>query len=86
MAKPNVKLVTSLAHLEKLQKSGRQVFHSSELKRVHRERLIRTGFLCPVVKGWLILSSPQLKSWRYDTVVFIFLGILFDLLQCTIRR
>jgi fido (protein-threonine AMPylation protein) len=55
---PNEKLAESLAKLEKLQAEGRRVFRSPELSRVHRERLLHTGFLQQVVRGWLISSSP----------------------------
>src|ERR1700676_3868226 len=58
MATPNEKLATSLTILQDLQKSGRRVFQSQELTRVHRERLLRNGFLQEVMKGWLISSSP----------------------------
>lgn len=58
MAAPHEKLAASLAELEKLQKTGRRVFRSSELKRVHRERLVRNGFLREVMKGWLVSWSP----------------------------
>ena len=57
MATPHEKLAASLAQLEKLQKGGRQVFRSRELTRVHRERLLKNGFLREVMKGWLISSS-----------------------------
>ena len=59
MATPNEKLATSLARLQDLQKGGRQVFRSAELTRVHRERLVKNGFLREVMKGWLISSSPD---------------------------
>ena len=59
MAKPNEKLAASLAQLKKLQQGGRRGFRSSELSRVHRERLLRNGFLREVMKGWLISSSPD---------------------------
>jgi len=59
MAVPREKLATSLAELERLQKRGRRVFRSKELTRVHRERLVRNGFLREVMKGWLISSSPS---------------------------
>lgn len=59
MAKPNEKLAASLAQLEKLQKGGRRVVRSTELTRVHRERLLRNGFLQEVMKGWLTSSSPN---------------------------
>lgn len=58
MATPNEKLAASLAQLEELQKGGRRVFRSKELTRVHRERLLKNGFLREVMKGWLISSSP----------------------------
>jgi fido (protein-threonine AMPylation protein) len=58
MATPNEKLAASLAQLEKLQKGGRRVFRSREVGRVHRERLLRQGFVREVMKGWLISSSP----------------------------
>jgi fido (protein-threonine AMPylation protein) len=58
MAAPHEKLATSLSMLHSLQATGRRVFRSEELTRVHRERLLRHGFLKDVVKGWLISSSP----------------------------
>ena len=59
MATPAEKLASSLAQLEKLQKAGRRVFRSAELTRLHRERLVRNGFLREVMKGWLVSSGPD---------------------------
>ena len=59
MATPSEKLGASLAVLRRLQEGQRRVFRSRELTRVHRERLIRNGFLREVMKGWLISSSPE---------------------------
>lgn len=59
MAKPNEKLAASLAQLEILQKGGRRVFRSIELTRVHRERLLKNGFIQEVMKDWLISSNPD---------------------------
>ncbi len=59
MARPNEKLVESLAALQAVQKGGRRVFRSDELSRVHRQRLLHGGFLHEVMKGWLIASSPN---------------------------
>lgn len=59
MVTPNEKLAASLAQLQKLQKDGRRVFRSGELTRVHRERLVVSGFLREAMKGWLISSSPD---------------------------
>ena len=58
MATPNEKLAASLARLQEIQKGGRRVFRSGELARVHRERLLRQGFVREVMKGWLISASP----------------------------
>ncbi len=62
MAAPSEKLAASLTALRDLQKSGRRVFQSQELTRVHRERLLQNGFLQKVMKGWLISSSPGARE------------------------
>ena len=62
MATPSEKLAASLTLLEELQKGGRRVFRSGELTRVHRERLVRNGYLRVVMKGWLISSSPDVAA------------------------
>ncbi|MDE0147602.1 MAG: Fic family protein [Rhodospirillaceae bacterium] len=59
MATPNEKLAASLAQFRKLQGRGQRVLRSGELTRVHRERLVRNGFLREVMKGWLISWSPD---------------------------
>lgn len=59
MAAPNEKLAASLAVLQELQKGGRRVFQSKALPRVHRTRLLQSGFLQEVMKGWLVSSSPS---------------------------
>ncbi len=59
MATPNEKLAESLARLKELQKDGKRVFRSRDLTRVHRERLLKQGFLANVIRGWLISSSPD---------------------------
>jgi fido (protein-threonine AMPylation protein) len=61
MAKPNEKLAKSLDELRSLQNSGKRVFRSNELSRVHRERLLANGFLQEVMKGWLISSTPSTR-------------------------
>ena len=59
MAKPNEKLAASLVQLKNLQKGGRRVFRSNELTRIHRERLLKNGFIQEVMKDWLISSNPD---------------------------
>jgi hypothetical protein len=62
MATPNEKLAVSLGSLRERQKDGRRVFQSSELSRTDRERLLEQGFLCEVIKGWLISTGPGTKT------------------------
>jgi len=62
MPTPNEKVAASLAALQELQKDGRRVFQSRELSRIHRERLLRNGFVQDVMKGWLISSSPSARQ------------------------
>ena len=65
MAKPNEQLAESLATLRVLQEGGRRIFRSNELSRVHRERLVRNGFMQEVIKGWLISAGPS--AWTGDS-------------------
>lgn len=62
MPTPNEKLAASLSVLGRLQHDGRHVFESKELTRVHRERLVRNGFLRKVMKGWLVSSDPGARA------------------------
>ena len=62
MSTPSQKLATSLRVLKRLQRNRRDVFESRDLSRVHRERLVRNGFLQQVMKGWLISSSPGTQA------------------------
>ncbi|WP_432289334.1 Fic family protein (plasmid) [Aminobacter sp. BA135] len=59
MPTPNEKLANSLSALQELQSGGRRIFKSSDLSRVHRERLLQHGFLRDVIKGWLMSTGPQ---------------------------
>ena len=59
MAAPQEKLAESLKVLEGLQKDGVVAVRSSNLCRTHRERLVRSGFLQEVMKGWYIPSRPD---------------------------
>ena len=58
MATPGEKLGESLEALKKLQDSGTVAIKTSELSRVHRERLLKNKFLREVMKGWY-LSVPS---------------------------
>jgi hypothetical protein len=62
MPAPNEKLAESLDVLKELQRGGRRVFRSNDFSRVHRERLVQSGFLQEVIKGWLISASPGVRA------------------------
>ena len=54
MATPNEKLADSLRILKEIHDRGKVAIKSTELSRVHRERLLKNGFLKEVTKGWYI--------------------------------
>lgn len=56
MASPSEKLAESLETLRELQNNGIIVIQARDLSRTHRERLLKNGFLQPVMKGWYIPS------------------------------
>jgi len=63
MATPSQKLAESLEALKELQsKDGSTVVHTGQLSRIHRERLLSSGFLQEVIKGWYIASFPEENS------------------------
>lgn len=59
MATPQQKLADSLEALAALQKRGAVAVRSLDLSRIHRERLVKGGFLQEVMKGWYIPSRPD---------------------------
>lgn len=61
MGSINKKLARSLEVLMERQGEGRRIFRSAEFPREDRERLLRNGFLQPVIQGWLMISSPSAK-------------------------
>ncbi|MBZ0189955.1 MAG: cell filamentation protein Fic, partial [Candidatus Obscuribacterales bacterium] len=59
MASPGEKLAQSLELLHQLQKDGKVAIRSKDLTRIHRERLLKNGFLQEVMKGWYIPARPE---------------------------
>ena len=59
MATPAVNLASSLEILKQLQDKGRLAIRAKDLTRVHRERLLKNGFISEVMKGWYIPSRPD---------------------------
>ena len=59
MTPPSEKLAGSLDVLRSLQARGVVAMRAADLSRSHRERLVRHGFLLPVIKGWYVAGSPD---------------------------
>jgi hypothetical protein len=59
MATPGEKLAESLDKLKTLQDLGIVAIKATDLTRVHRERLVETGFIQEVIKGWYIPTPPH---------------------------
>jgi hypothetical protein len=59
MASPSEKLAESLDVLRDLQGKGKIAIRSADLTRTHRERLVKTGFLKGVIRGWYIPAGPD---------------------------
>lgn len=68
MVAPRQKLAESLHVLADLQGEGRRIFRTEEVRRDHRERLVRNGFLQPIIQGWLMLGNPE--SARQDATLW----------------
>ena len=59
MATPQEKLAQALQVLKAQQDKGRVAISTKYLERIQRERLLKAGFLMPVMKGWYIPSRPE---------------------------
>lgn len=60
MATPGELLAKSLEIMRTVQKEG--IIRSSDLPRVHRERLLKAGFLQEIIKGWLLAKDPAIRE------------------------
>lgn len=59
MTAPSKKLAESLSVLKALQDQGQVAIRGSELTRTHRERLLKSGCIGGVMKGWYVPSRPD---------------------------
>src|SRR5213594_4389448 len=59
MATPSEKLAQSLEALHSLQEKGIVAIRSADLSRTDRQRLVNSGFLQEVMKGWYIPARPD---------------------------
>ena len=65
MASINEKLAASLKVLLAIQERGFAVINAAShpaLSRAHRERLLRAGFLQPIIKGWYLPDNPATST------------------------
>ena len=67
MARPSTKLAESLGVLSALQEQGFFAIRSGDLTRTHRERLLKSGFLHEVMKGWYIPARPEEAAGQTTT-------------------
>ncbi|MHB8580755.1 MAG: Fic family protein [Ignavibacteriaceae bacterium] len=60
MATPQEKLAQSLEVLKGFQnKQGIAIIKAEAISRVHKDRLLKNGFIKEVIKGWYISSNPE---------------------------
>ncbi|MEO6282749.1 MAG: Fic family protein [Dyadobacter sp.] len=60
MATPSEKLADSLEILHKLQSEQQlSIIQARHLSRTHKERLLKTGFIQEIIKGWYMPSRPD---------------------------
>lgn len=59
MATPAVTLAASLDILKQLQDRGLVAIRASDMTRIHRERLLKNGFIREVMKGWYVPTRPD---------------------------
>src|SRR3990167_10276381 len=59
MITPSEKLAQSLEMLRSIQEQGILAIQARQLTRVHKERLVKNGFLEEVIKGWYIPTRPD---------------------------
>ncbi len=81
MAQPPDKLVDSLATLKAIQDRGLVAIPASELSRTHRERLLKGGFIQPVMRGWYIQSWPNERPGESTGWYASFWGFCADYLD-----
>src|SRR5690348_719288 len=59
MATPSEKLAASLDVLRVIQEKGIVAIKGDTLSRTHKERLLKSGFIKEVYKGWYMVTPPN---------------------------
>lgn len=86
MAPPPAKLAASLDALRRLQEGGKVAIRASDLTRTHRERLVESGFLREVMKGWYIPGRPDDRTGESTAWYASFWGFSADYLKSRFGR
>lgn len=92
MASPSAKLADSLQALHMFQRSkakqgtGSWAIRSRDLSRTHRERLLKSGFLQLVIKGWYIPSRPDEKRGESTAWYASYWGFVAAYLELRFRK
>lgn len=81
MATPSENLAASLAVLKELQDAGRVAIRADDLTRTHRERLVKSGFLQEVMKGWYVPARPGEPAGESTAWYASFWGFCADYLN-----
>ena len=75
------KLAESLAVLKKLQDDGVVAIQTRNMTRTHRERLVKSGFIKEVMKGWYISARPEEPAGESSAWYASFWGFCGDYLN-----
>lgn len=62
MPAAHVQLAAALKALQRVQAKRAGVVLSRDLSDAHRRRLVESGFLRPVVKGWYVCADPRVQT------------------------
>ena len=81
MTAPQDKLAESLAVLKKFQEQGIVAIQTKNMKRTHRERLVKSGFIKEVMKGWYIPARPEDPAGESTAWYASFWGFCGDYLE-----
>jgi len=86
MATASEKLGRSLSVLKRIQNSGKIALRAGDMGRIHRERLLKNGFIQMVMKGWYISTRPDEAPGESIFWHISFWGFCADYLNFRFRR
>ncbi|MBI3530378.1 MAG: Fic family protein [Betaproteobacteria bacterium] len=81
MAAHSDKLAESLALLKSIQDRGIVAIRANHLTRTHRERLLKSGFIREVMKGWYVPARPDEPAGESTAWYAAFWGFCEDYLN-----